>query len=83
MSSFRGFAIVTVIHDSERDLSRLLDTIDRYLSPRPQVVIVDSGSSDQGTFSPDGTKVTFVSSAISLVPLGVDIATGPGRGLGS
>ena len=29
------FAIVTVIHDSERDLSRLLDTIDRYLSPRP------------------------------------------------
>ena len=42
------FAIVTVIHDSERDLSRLLDTIDRYLSPRPQVVIVDSGSSDEG-----------------------------------
>ena len=34
----------------------------------------DSGSSDQATFSPDGTKVTFVSSAISLVPLGVDIA---------
>ena len=34
----------------------------------------DSGSSDQPAFSPDGTKVTFVSSAVSLVPLGVDIA---------
>jgi N-acetylglucosaminyl-diphospho-decaprenol L-rhamnosyltransferase len=42
------FAIVTVIHNSERDLSRLLDTIERYLSPRPQMVVVDSGSSDEG-----------------------------------
>ena len=43
-----AFAIVTVIHDSERDLPRLLDSIERHLSPRPQVVVVDSGSSDEG-----------------------------------
>jgi len=35
---------------------------------------IDSGSSDQATFSPDGTKVAFVSYARSLIPLGTDTA---------
>ena len=40
-------AIVTVSHNSEADLARLLDSIDRHLSAAPpQVVVVDSGSSD-------------------------------------
>ena len=42
-----GLAIVTVSHNSEADLARLLDSIDRHLSAAPpQVVVVDSGSSD-------------------------------------
>jgi N-acetylglucosaminyl-diphospho-decaprenol L-rhamnosyltransferase len=43
-----GFAIVTVIHDSERELSALLDSVERWLQPRPRVVVVDSGSRDGG-----------------------------------
>ena len=40
-------AIVTVSHNSEADLARLLDSIDRHLrAAPPQVVVVDSGSSD-------------------------------------
>jgi N-acetylglucosaminyl-diphospho-decaprenol L-rhamnosyltransferase len=42
------FAVVTVTHDSERDLRRLLDSIERELSEaRPQVVVVDAASSDR------------------------------------
>ena len=48
MSSFRGFAIVTVIHDSEPELGGLLDSVARWLEPRPRVIVVDSGSSDGG-----------------------------------
>ena len=48
MSSFRGFAIVTVIHDSEAELGGLLDSVARWLDPRPRVIVVDSGSSDGG-----------------------------------
>ena len=48
MSAFRGFAIVTVIHDSEPELRGLLDSVDRHLDPRPRVIVVDSGSSDGG-----------------------------------
>ena len=41
------FAIVTVTHDSEADLRRLLDSIDRLPgADAPQVVVVDSASSD-------------------------------------
>lgn len=41
------FAIVTVTHDSEVDLRRLLDSIDRELGTAPpRVVVADSGSSD-------------------------------------
>lgn len=42
------FAIVVVIHDSEHDLARLLDSVERQLDPAPQTVVVDSGSSDGG-----------------------------------
>jgi N-acetylglucosaminyl-diphospho-decaprenol L-rhamnosyltransferase len=43
-----GFAIVTVIHDSAPDLARLLDSVERHLDPAPPVVVVDSGSADEG-----------------------------------
>jgi N-acetylglucosaminyl-diphospho-decaprenol L-rhamnosyltransferase len=43
-----GFAIVTVVHNSAADVSRLLDSVERHLHPPPAVVIVDSGSSDRG-----------------------------------
>jgi N-acetylglucosaminyl-diphospho-decaprenol L-rhamnosyltransferase len=42
------FAIVTVIHDSAAHVERLLASVDRFLAPRPQTVVVDSGSSDGG-----------------------------------
>jgi N-acetylglucosaminyl-diphospho-decaprenol L-rhamnosyltransferase len=48
VSSFRGFAMVTVIHDSEAELAGLLDSVARWLEPRPRVIVVDSGSSDGG-----------------------------------
>jgi N-acetylglucosaminyl-diphospho-decaprenol L-rhamnosyltransferase len=48
VSSFRGFAIVTVIHDSEADLGGLLDSVARRLEPRPRLIVVDSGSTDGG-----------------------------------
>jgi N-acetylglucosaminyl-diphospho-decaprenol L-rhamnosyltransferase len=48
VSSFRGFAVVTVIHDSRAELGGLLDSVARWLDPRPRVIVVDSGSSDGG-----------------------------------
>jgi N-acetylglucosaminyl-diphospho-decaprenol L-rhamnosyltransferase len=48
VSTFRGFAVVTVIHDSEAELGGLLDSLARQLEPRPRVIVVDSGSSDGG-----------------------------------
>jgi N-acetylglucosaminyl-diphospho-decaprenol L-rhamnosyltransferase len=42
------FTIVTVLHDSAPELPRLLASIDAHLRPRPQIVAVDSGSSDGG-----------------------------------
>src|SRR4029077_2196249 len=43
-----SFTIVTVIHNSAAALRRLLSSIDRHLDPAPQVIVVDSGSSDDG-----------------------------------
>lgn len=43
------FTAVVVLHDSAEDLTRLLDSIERHLPDRPQVVVVDSGSSDGGS----------------------------------
>jgi GT2 family glycosyltransferase len=42
------FAIVTVIHDSERELPLLLDSVARLPDPQPRVIVVDSGSQDSG-----------------------------------
>jgi N-acetylglucosaminyl-diphospho-decaprenol L-rhamnosyltransferase len=42
-----GLAVVTVLHDSERELAVLLGSIERHL-PGVQLVVVDSGSSDGG-----------------------------------
>ena len=42
------FAVVTVTHNSEDDLRRLLDSIERELGDRrPRVVVVDAASSDR------------------------------------
>jgi GT2 family glycosyltransferase len=43
-----ALTIVTVLHDSAPDLPRLLASIDAHLQQRPQVVVVDSGSRDEG-----------------------------------
>jgi N-acetylglucosaminyl-diphospho-decaprenol L-rhamnosyltransferase len=43
-----SFTVVTVLHDSEAELAVLLDSIDRHLHVRPQLVAVDSGSRDGG-----------------------------------
>jgi N-acetylglucosaminyl-diphospho-decaprenol L-rhamnosyltransferase len=43
-----SFTIVTVLHESAPDLPRLLRSIDAHLEPRPQLVAVDSGSTDGG-----------------------------------
>jgi GT2 family glycosyltransferase len=42
------FTAVIVLHDSEPELRALLDSIDRHLVAPPQLVVVDSGSSDGG-----------------------------------
>jgi N-acetylglucosaminyl-diphospho-decaprenol L-rhamnosyltransferase len=42
------FTIVTVLHQSAPELPRLLSSIDAHVHPRPQVVAVDSGSTDGG-----------------------------------
>ena len=42
------FTAVIVLHDSERELRALLDSLERHLAEPPQLVVVDSGSSDGG-----------------------------------
>jgi N-acetylglucosaminyl-diphospho-decaprenol L-rhamnosyltransferase len=42
------FTIVTILHESAPELPRLLASIDAHLRPRPQIVAIDSGSSDDG-----------------------------------
>jgi N-acetylglucosaminyl-diphospho-decaprenol L-rhamnosyltransferase len=42
-----SYAIVCVLHDSREDLGRLLASL-RHLPERPQLVVVDSGSRDDG-----------------------------------
>jgi GT2 family glycosyltransferase len=44
-----SFSIVCVLHDSAPDLERLLDSVERHLAEDPpQVVVVDTDSSDDG-----------------------------------
>ena len=42
------FSAVVVIHDSARHLAALLASVERHLDPPPQVVVIDSGSRDDG-----------------------------------
>ena len=42
------FTAVVVLHDSEPELRALLDSLERHLAEPPQLVVVDSGSSDGG-----------------------------------
>jgi N-acetylglucosaminyl-diphospho-decaprenol L-rhamnosyltransferase len=42
------FTALVVIHDSARPLEALLRSIERHLEPAPQIVVVDSGSTDDG-----------------------------------
>jgi N-acetylglucosaminyl-diphospho-decaprenol L-rhamnosyltransferase len=44
----RPFSAVVVVHDSEPELRRLLDSLDAFLPLPPQVVVVDTGSRDGG-----------------------------------
>jgi N-acetylglucosaminyl-diphospho-decaprenol L-rhamnosyltransferase len=48
MPEMSAFTVVTVIHDSADDLKRMLASVERFLRPRPRVVVVDSGSRDAG-----------------------------------
>lgn len=43
-----SFTAVVVLHDSEPELRVLLDSLDRHLADPPQLVVIDSGSSDAG-----------------------------------
>ena len=43
-----SFAAVIVLHNSARELTALLESIDAHLAVRPQVICADSGSSDNG-----------------------------------
>jgi N-acetylglucosaminyl-diphospho-decaprenol L-rhamnosyltransferase len=43
-----SFTIVTVLHDSAPELPRLLDSIEAHLPATTQIVVVDSGSADDG-----------------------------------
>ncbi len=42
------FSLCVVLHNSSGELEALLDSVDRHLSIRPQIICVDSGSSDNG-----------------------------------
>jgi N-acetylglucosaminyl-diphospho-decaprenol L-rhamnosyltransferase len=43
-----ALSIVTVLHQSAPELPRLLGSIDAHVHPRPEIVAVDSGSTDGG-----------------------------------
>jgi N-acetylglucosaminyl-diphospho-decaprenol L-rhamnosyltransferase len=70
-----GFAIVTVIHDSEPELPLLLDSVERLSEPRPRVIVVDSGSRD------DGAALAAERGA-ELVSLGGNLGFGAGCNAG-
>lgn len=43
-----SFSVVTVLHDSEQHLVRLLDSLERHVPGEAQVIVVDTGSTDGG-----------------------------------
>jgi N-acetylglucosaminyl-diphospho-decaprenol L-rhamnosyltransferase len=71
-----GLALVTVLHDSEPELARLLDSLERHL-PDAQLVVVDSGSSDGGVELARGWRA----GRADVVVLGEN--QGFGRGVGA
>jgi GT2 family glycosyltransferase len=46
--SVRGLSIVIVLHQSEADLQRLLASLDAHLPQRPELIVVDAQSTDNG-----------------------------------
>ena len=46
MADAPAFSAVVVTHNSATELTALLDSIDRHLDPRPQVIVVDAASAD-------------------------------------
>jgi N-acetylglucosaminyl-diphospho-decaprenol L-rhamnosyltransferase len=69
------FAVVTVIHDSVDELRGLLDSIERHLDPRPRVVVVDSGSTDEGA-------ELARARGVEVVDLGGNLGFGAGNNAG-
>jgi N-acetylglucosaminyl-diphospho-decaprenol L-rhamnosyltransferase len=70
-----ALTIVSVLHDSAPDLPRLLGSIDAHLRPRPQVVVVDSGSRD------DGPAIARAAGA-EVVELGANLGFGAANNAG-
>jgi N-acetylglucosaminyl-diphospho-decaprenol L-rhamnosyltransferase len=66
-------AVVTVVHDSERELAILLASLERHL-PGAQVVVVDSGSADGGPELARGWRGGHA----EVVPLGENAGFGRG-----
>jgi N-acetylglucosaminyl-diphospho-decaprenol L-rhamnosyltransferase len=71
-----GLALVTVLHDSEPELARLLDSLERHL-PDAQLVVVDSGSSDGGVETARGWRAGRADVVV------LDENQGFGRGVGA
>lgn len=46
MNAAPDYAAVIVTHDSAPELRELLDSIERYLDPVPELIVVDTGSTD-------------------------------------
>jgi N-acetylglucosaminyl-diphospho-decaprenol L-rhamnosyltransferase len=66
------FTVVVVLHDSAAELAKLLHSIDAHLDARPQVVVVDSGSRDDGRAIASGWGAEVL-----------DLAANPGFGAAS
>jgi GT2 family glycosyltransferase/glycosyltransferase involved in cell wall biosynthesis len=64
-----GLAIVTVTHDSARELEALLGSVDRHL-PGTRVVVVDSGSADASA------RVARSHPGVTLLALGENLGFG-------
>jgi N-acetylglucosaminyl-diphospho-decaprenol L-rhamnosyltransferase len=66
-----GMTLVTVLHDSEREVAALLRSADRHL-PGARIVAIDSGSSDRGP-----ATVREHSAGATVVELDANVGFGP------